>query len=73
VQFDPELREADEEPPSDESRRSSTADKEEEGFLSGWPLTLLVVGLCLAVFLISIDRTIITTVSVPAFFLDLLM
>ncbi|KAI1334056.1 MFS general substrate transporter [Xylariaceae sp. FL0016] len=34
---------------------------EEEAFLHGLPLALLVIGLSLVVFLISIDRTIITT------------
>lgn len=32
-------------------------------YLKGWPLALAIIGICLAVFLVSIDRTIITTVS----------
>jgi len=44
--------------------RPYTADEvSEENFVTGWPLLCLVVGLMCAVFLISIDRTIISTVS----------
>ena len=46
-----------EQPPPDEN---SIADEE---FVTGFPLVCLVIGLMLAVFLISIDRTIISTVS----------
>lgn len=35
-----------------------------DDFVHGWPLFFLVTGICLAVFLVSIDRTIITTVRV---------
>jgi hypothetical protein len=41
----------------------TTSDEEDAVFLSGLPLLLLIMGLCLVVSLISIDRTIITTVS----------
>jgi hypothetical protein len=40
-----------------------------EGHATGVPLLLLILGLCLVVFLISIDRTIITTVSYSCSFL----
>lgn len=32
-------------------------------YLQGWSLALVIIGICMAVFLVSIDRTIITTVS----------
>lgn len=41
----------------------SAASKNPDGFLTGFPLGLLILGLCLVVFLISVDRTIITTVG----------
>ena len=59
--FEPDLREEDESTVED-SQMSTEKGSADEGFLSGWPLSVLIVGLCLAVFLISIDRTIITTV-----------
>jgi hypothetical protein len=43
----------------------SPSQKDEGEYLSGWPLILLLTGICLAVFLISLDRTIIVTVSPP--------
>ncbi|KAI1204815.1 MFS general substrate transporter [Annulohypoxylon truncatum] len=54
------------EPPSDESsQQTSSTDGEsadqKDAFLQGIPLLLLTIGLSLVVFLISIDRTIITT------------
>lgn len=36
---------------------------DEAGYVTGFPLACIVVGLMLAVFLISLDRTIISTVS----------
>ncbi|KAK1988608.1 major facilitator superfamily transporter [Colletotrichum cereale] len=46
-----------------DSELSQTADEqgEEEERVEGWPLALLLLGICLAVFLISVDRTILTT------------
>ncbi|KAL7620245.1 hypothetical protein AAE478_009238 [Parahypoxylon ruwenzoriense] len=46
-------------PPSGENEHADS-----DGFLQGIPLVLLIIGLSLVVFLISIDRTIITT-AVP--------
>ncbi|OHF01150.1 major facilitator superfamily transporter [Colletotrichum orchidophilum] len=42
---------------------SQSSDEEGEGeqWVQGWPLTFLAIGLCLVVFLISADRTILTT------------
>lgn len=59
--FDPDLEE-EHDSSTDDSHMSIEKDGADKGFLSGWPLSALIVGLCLAVFLISIDRTIITTV-----------
>ncbi|KAI1459980.1 MFS general substrate transporter [Annulohypoxylon moriforme] len=55
-----------EQPPNDESsQQPSTTESDSAGkedfFLQGIPLLLLTIGLSLVVFLISIDRTIITT------------
>lgn len=47
------------------SLRAVKTETTEDGYLKGLPLGLLVLGLCMVVFLISIDRTIITTVSRP--------
>ncbi|TQN74424.1 Efflux pump roqT [Colletotrichum shisoi] len=57
------------ETPRTEKRESSMAQKtgetyEEVEWVEGWPLALLVLGICLVVFLISVDRTILTT-AVP--------
>jgi hypothetical protein len=38
-------------------------DEEQNVYPGPLPLTILIIGLCLSVFLISLDRTIITTVS----------
>ena len=62
--FEPDLYE-DNEFSMNGSQTITEKDGADESFLSGWPLTFLIVGLCLAVFLISIDRTIITTVRNP--------
>ncbi|KAI0126635.1 major facilitator superfamily transporter [Xylariales sp. AK1849] len=48
-------------PPSPGSDGPGAPYDSDDGFLTGLPLLLLVLGLCLVVFLISIDRTIITT------------
>lgn len=48
-------------PPPDTAQNTQTGAG--DGFLKGLPLHFLILGLCLVVFLISIDRTIITTVS----------
>ena len=48
---------------SSQRAHSPTSPREStEDYPSSWKLTLIVVGLCLAVFLISVDRSIITTV-----------
>ncbi|KAK7751178.1 hypothetical protein SLS62_006862 [Diatrype stigma] len=47
-------------PPSPDAAQSIQAGAE-DGYLKGFPLHFLILGLCLVVFLISIDRTIITT------------
>ncbi|KAJ0286613.1 hypothetical protein Brms1b_004459 [Colletotrichum noveboracense] len=36
---------------------------EKEEWVEGWPLVFLIIGICLVVFIISVHRTIITTVS----------
>lgn len=45
-----------------ESMKGDPAEEQHDNYLTGLPLGLLVLGLSLVVFLISIDRTIITTV-----------
>ncbi|OBR10350.1 Major facilitator superfamily transporter [Colletotrichum higginsianum IMI 349063] len=57
------------ETPRTEKRESAMAEKtgetcEEVEWVEGWPLAFLVLGICLVVFLISVDRTILTT-AVP--------
>lgn len=42
---------------------SSGSEVEGEQWVEGWRLAVLVIGICLAVFSISADRTLITTVS----------
>ncbi|KAI0598451.1 major facilitator superfamily domain-containing protein [Biscogniauxia sp. FL1348] len=59
--FEPATAEEEEEGRATSGSSSSPAS---DGFLRGGPLVLLTIGLSLVVFLISIDRTIITT-SVP--------
>jgi hypothetical protein len=49
-------------PESSEYTESHPSDAEPE-FLTGFPLVCLTIGLMLAQFLVSIDRTIISTVS----------
>lgn len=57
--YEPSVQESDR-----ESQPSSAGQSVDNGdFLQGLPLLLLTIGLSLVVFLISIDRTIITTVS----------
>lgn len=51
-------------------RKAAAAAEDDGAYLQGLPLGLLVLGLCLVVFLISIDRTIITTVREPVCFLS---
>lgn len=71
-QWEPDIPEEDE-PAADEapnaekceSMKGDQADDANGNFLTGLPLGLLVLGLSLVVFLISIDRTIITTVRLP--------
>lgn len=45
------------------SSPSSGREVEEEQWVEGWRLAVLIIGICLAVFSISADRTILTTVS----------
>ncbi|KZL73191.1 major facilitator superfamily transporter [Colletotrichum tofieldiae] len=46
-----------------DSALAQTADEKDEKveWVEGWPLTFLLLGICLVVFLISVDRTILTT------------
>ncbi|KZL70660.1 major facilitator superfamily transporter [Colletotrichum incanum] len=46
-----------------DSALAKPADEKDEKveWVEGWPLTFLLLGLCLVVFLISVDRTILTT------------
>ncbi|KAI1392888.1 MFS general substrate transporter [Hypoxylon trugodes] len=58
--YEPDIPEGSDE----QSQQTSTSEgdnAENDGFLKGIPLILLTIGLSLVVFLISIDRTIITT------------
>ncbi|KAI9170811.1 MFS-type efflux pump MFS1 [Paramyrothecium foliicola] len=58
------IRRAQDEVVGDSSKEAATIlppQAIENDFLSGWPLALLLTGICLAIFLISTDRTIITT------------
>ncbi|GKT41661.1 efflux pump roqT [Colletotrichum spaethianum] len=43
-----------------DSELAQTADEKVE-WIEGWPLAFLLLGICLVVFLISVDRTILTT------------
>lgn len=71
-QWEPDISEEDE-PAADpapnaekcESMKGGQAEDQSGNYLTGLPLGLLVLGLSLVVFLISIDRTIITTVRLP--------
>ncbi|XXH05488.1 hypothetical protein Hte_011918 [Hypoxylon texense] len=54
--YEPSVQESDR-----DSRPSSSDSAHKDDFLEGLPLILLIIGLSLVVFLISIDRTIITT------------
>ncbi|KAI1496099.1 MFS general substrate transporter [Biscogniauxia marginata] len=65
--FEPDIAEEDEDARSRQPPSTSSPSDDEtasDGFLEGIPLVLLIIGLSLVVFLISIDRTIITT-SIP--------
>jgi len=46
----------------------SETENEEPIYPGPWALTFLLIGLCLSIFLISLDRTIITTVSIHPIF-----
>lgn len=48
-------------------REGAVDEDEAPEYLGPLPLAFLLVGVCLAVFLISLDRTIITTVSTCTF------
>ncbi|OLN86784.1 putative HC-toxin efflux carrier TOXA 24 [Colletotrichum chlorophyti] len=65
--YEPDINEDDEDGGEAHSRTNAEAEKaekdEKEQWLEGWPLTLLIVGICIIVFLISTDQTIITVVS----------
>lgn len=71
-QWEPDIVEEDETArpaPLAEKRESMKENQTEDlnsNYLAGLPLGLLVLGLSLVVFLISIDRTIITTVRLPS-------
>ncbi|KAK1963073.1 major facilitator superfamily transporter [Colletotrichum sublineola] len=54
--FEPDI---DEEDDGSGYRRDEKGEKEE--WVEGWPLAFLLLGICLVVFLISVDRTILTT------------
>ncbi|KAI1077635.1 MFS general substrate transporter [Whalleya microplaca] len=59
--FELDTKETDEQGSQPESTTAKDEDAAGDGFLTGIPLLLLIIGLSLVVFLISIDRTIITT------------
>lgn len=63
-QWEPEIAEEKNSEPREPTEVEGAASSEDnEGHAQGVQLVLLILGLCLVVFLISIDRTIITTVS----------
>jgi hypothetical protein len=61
--FDPVIEEEDDTPSPPPAAPCQSETNQRDGYLHGFALQSLVLGLCLVVSLISVDRTIITTVS----------